>query len=548
MSYDKNMLKSLLSNLLDKRLKRLEKKNIDEDNDLKYTKIQFQKQEKLLNLLSNNINDKKINNRKISFNDSLYNKSELIKHKGSQNSNKFKLSPKYSNKNNNYRNALTPSKSNCKYFKTTENWTKKRTNKYNYVKSRYMEETNNMHNIASKKNEINRKLCLTPEPHIKRKKKINKNNIQINFEPKKLNLGKINIKNTNNDKNLRKMYSLKREQDKEKNTIVSQIDLGEDEITFVLKELRKEKIEPNSDEENEDNYSENKNSDNSTSNSNSNSLNLKNQKTYYIIKNNETIKLFGNFISSSEGKNIALLISSFLDKKTKYKFFSSCKRLINLLKIELNKIYNDILKANKINSFINLNNKINDLKKKFINEDFEEIKYAFKISDDSKKALEILDDIKYNDIFKKEYLEPPLNNIIIIYRIFFQLIDKEELIEIENDKKFWNKTRKYILENNQNKLGTFIKEYSSEFDFTKENIYKVKKLVAGYEDKLKPTIFEDICKTTGLIAFIIKDALEYSGLIPNDNKMMPKIVINYLIYVKEILNHCKEYIDFLKLE
>ena len=126
------------------------------------------------------------------------------------------------------------------------------------------------------------------------------------------------------------------------------------------------------------------------------------------------------------------------------------------------------------------------------------------------------------------------------------LIDKEELIEIENDKKFWNKTRKYILENNQNKLGTFIKEYSSEFDFTKENIYKVKKLVAGYEDKLKPTIFEDICKTTGLIAFIIKDALEYSGLIPNDNKMMPKIVINYLIYVKEILNHCKEYIDFLK--
>jgi hypothetical protein len=546
MSYDKNMLKYLLSNLLDKRLKRLEKKNIDEDNDLKYTKIQFQKQEKLLNLLSNNINDKKINNRKISFNDSLYNKSELIKHKGSQNSKKFKLSPKYSNKNNNYRNALTPSKSNCKYFKTTENWTKKRTNKYNYVKSRYMEETNNMHNIASKKNEINRKLWLTPEPHIKKKKKINKNNIQINFEPKKLNLGKINIKNTNNDKNLRKMYSLKREQDKEKNTIVSQIDLGEDEITFVLKELRKEKIEPNSDEENEDNYSENKNSDNSTSNSNSNSLNVKNQKTYYIIKNNETIKLFGNFISSSEGKNIALLISSFLDKKTKYKFFSSCKRLINLLKIELNKIYNDILKANKINSFMNLNNKINDLKKKFINEDFEEIKYAFKISDDSKKALEILDDIKYNDIFKKEDLEPPLNNIIIIYRIFFQLIDKEELIEIENDKKFWNKTRNYILENNQNKLGTFIKEYSSEFDFTKENIYKVKKLVAGYEDKLKPTIFEDICKTTGLIAFIIKDALEYSGLIPNDNKMMPKIVINYLIYVKEILNHCKEYIDFLK--
>ena len=546
MSSDKNKLKNLLSKLLDKRLKRLEKRNIEEENDLKYTKIECQKHNKLLNQLSLNLINKKNNTGKISVNESLYNKSELIKRKDSQNSNKFIFSPK--NKNNNYRNALTPTKNNFIYSKTTENWTKKRNKKYNYVKSRYMDETINISNINSRKNKCIKKICLTPEPRLKKKKNINTKINKINYEPKKINFGNINIKNNNK---IRNINSIKREINKKKNTIISKIDLDHDEINFVLEELRKEKEEYNSEEEEEEennnNNSDNKNSDseNSTSNSN-NSFSQKNQKVSYIIKNKNILSIFIKFITSSEGENIVILISSFLDQKTKFNFFSCSKALIQYLKNDLNNIFNNILKNNQINSLLNLDNKLKDLKKQFCNEDFESIKYSFQLSKNSIKSLEILDDINYNDIFKKENLEPPLNNIILIYRIFFQLIDKEELTKIQNNKKFWNKARNYILENNYNKTGSYIKEYSTEFDFTKENVYKVKKLIAGKEDKLKPINYENICKTTGLFVFIIKDYLEYSGLIPNDKKIMPKVFINYLEYVKEILKHCKDYIDFLK--
>ena len=188
---------------------------------------------------------------------------------------------------------------------------------------------------------------------------------------------------------------------------------------------------------------------------------------------------------------------------------------------------------------------INNINNKFKDENFDSLKYSFKLSKGSLKALTMLDDEKYNDIFKIEELNPPVNEIILIYRIFFELIDKEELTEIESDKKFWNEARNYFMENANGKVGTFIKEYISEFDFTKKNIYKLKKLSNGKEDKLKPVIYENFCKTTGLVIFVIKEALEYCGIIFNEKKLMPNVFISYLEYIKENLNECKEYINFL---
>ena len=51
MSYEKNLLKKLLSNLLDERLKRLEKRNIEEIKDLNYAKVEYKKQNIILDQL-----------------------------------------------------------------------------------------------------------------------------------------------------------------------------------------------------------------------------------------------------------------------------------------------------------------------------------------------------------------------------------------------------------------------------------------------------------------------------------------------------------------
>ena len=536
MSTEKNLLKKLLVNLLDSKLKRLEKRNVEEIKDLNDANVQSKNLNSILNQLSLKISKKNNNKKRISFNDSLYNKSELLKHKGSQNSTKLKFYPKYYQKNIKLRNALTPTRPNNIFALTAENWTKKRNKKYNYVKSRYMDVTNN---INTKNNKDNRKLFLTPEPHLIKKKKIKD---RVNIEMKKLNRDKIDIQIKRN------VNTVKREKNYQKKTMVSDIDLGAEEIKFVLTELKKDKErkEYNSEEESESEDKHSKNDSKSSNSSNSTSYNKDKTEKKYKVKNKEVLSIFGSYINSSEGDNITILISSFLEQKTKYNFFSCSKKLISHLLFELNNIYNYIMDMNKLSSINSIDEEIIKMKNKFKDEDFDSPKYSFKLSEGSIRAIEILDDEIYNNIFKIEELNPPLNDIILIYRIFFQLINKEEIIEIESDKKFWQEARNYFLENNDGKIGSFIKEYISEFDFTKQNIYKLKKLSTGKEDKLKPRTYENICKTTALISFIIRDSLEYCGVIPNEKNMGPNVVISYLEYIKENLNECKEYIVFLQ--
>ena len=535
MSFNKNLLKNLLANLLDDRLKRLEKRNIEEIKDLKYAKVQYNN----LNSIFKKIiikKDTKNNKNKNSYNNSLNNKSELLKHNENKNFAKFKFSPNYNKKTYNIRRAKTPSKNDTKYWFTAENWTKKKNNKYNYVKSRYMDETNNI-----SKSKV-RKLFLTPEaPKIKRKKKLVNQN-KINIVTKNLNLDKINIISQRN------INTQKRENNFKKKTILSNIDLQADEINFVLTELRQEKKFQNYEEDEDENENEETNSKNqsisSSCNKNSEVLNSNYQSS--TIKNKQINIDFGQYINSNDGDEIAKLIASFLDKQTKYNFFSCSKKLVNNLFLELNDTYNKIIEMNKISSINSIEEEINKIKNQFKGENLDSNKYSFQLSKGSMRAIQILDNEIYNNIFKSKELNPPLDKIILIYRIFFQLINQEEINEIVSDKKFWEEARIYFLENDDNKIGYFIKDNISEFDFTNENIYKLKKLTKGYEEKLKPTNYEKICETTTLFTFIIKDALEYCGIIYNKEKNNPGITISYLEFIREKLNDIKEYIDILK--
>ena len=535
MSFNKNLLKNLLANLLDDRLKRLEKRNIEEIKDLKYAKVQYNNLNSILKKIIIK-KDTKNNKNKNSYNNSLNNKSELLKHNENKNFAKFKFSPNYNKKSYNIRRAKTPSKNDTKYWFTAENWTKKKNNKYNYVKSRYMDETNNI-----SKSKV-RKLFLTPEaPKIKRKKKLVNQN-KINIVTKNLNLDKINIISQRN------INTQKRENNFKKKTILSNIDLQADEINFVLTELRQEKKFQNYEEDEDENENEETNSKNqsisSSCNKNSEVLNSNYQSS--TIENKQINIDFGQYINSNDGDEIAKLIASFLDKQTKYNFFSCSKKLVNNLFLELNDTYNKIIEMNKISSINSIEEEINKIKNQFKGENLDSNKYSFQLSKGSMRAIQILDNEIYNNIFKSKELNPPLDKIILIYRIFFQLINQEEINEIVSDKKFWEEARIYFLENDDNKIGYFIKDNISEFDFTNENIYKLKKLTKGYEEKLKPTNYEKICETTTLFTFIIKDALEYCGIIYNKEKNNPGITISYLGFIREKLNDIKEYIDILK--
>ena len=554
MNYDKNVLNNLLNKLLESRLKKLEKRNTEQLKDLKLAKTQYKKQGEILSKLIIIKPNKKLSQKEIprqkTF-DNLYSRAFIRKNKDKHQSNGIKFTPKR-NKKLISRNALTPIKAQnsvSQYMLSERSNNNKayyfHNNKYKNIKSRYMD-------VPQKNNNSNKKLYLTPEPQIKRyKKMIDKKNVKINIQPKKLNLSPKKENKKENEKKSRNINTIKREEDYKKRTIVSDIELEEDQINFVLEELRKEKEEfetnINNDNDNESSFNKEKNNNSSSSSSSSNSSkSSSNNKLKYEIKDKEIISKFGKYLISPDGKEIMTLICGFLDKRTKIRFLSISRKFIRQLTYYLDELYRNVLDINKISFSNTIEDQINNIKNKYKEEELIEARHAFTLSKGSLKALDLLNSETYNNIFKKTQLQPPLNQIILIYRLFFQLIDKDELIDIENDKQFWEKTRKFILDKNEGKTGTFLKEYISEFDFTCKNIYKLKKLIYKNEDKLKPLIYENICKTTGLIVFIVKDSLEYCGVIKNDKKTMPNIVLDYLKYLKHIIEKAKNYIDMLK--
>ena len=190
-------------------------------------------------------------------------------------SKKYKSHDFYMGKNKQYylRKAITPLKQkqyfDYNYMTTKESFNYKKNNKYSYIKSRYREET-------SKVVQSSRKLCLTPDPHIKKKKNLDKKDKKI------MNSKDENIKNKENinKTNIRNINRIKREENNQKRTIISNIDLDEEQITFVLEEKRKddkemeENVYLNKEIENEedDNFNlEDKGSNNSNSDYNINS-------------------------------------------------------------------------------------------------------------------------------------------------------------------------------------------------------------------------------------------------------------------------------------
>ena len=189
MSLDKNILKNLLNKLLESKLQRLEKRNTEQIKDLKIIKNEYKKQGQLLNKLSIK---KKPALRQKTFDNQNINYKSPIRKKGMQDINKLKLTT--SNSRNIYsRNAKTPER-NQNFMPMYSTRTDNRSlingffnnKKYDYVKSRYRDEQKN----RNKENINNKKICLTPEPKIKRKKRVSKKNIKklINIKPQKLNL------------------------------------------------------------------------------------------------------------------------------------------------------------------------------------------------------------------------------------------------------------------------------------------------------------------------------------------------------------------------
>ena len=239
------------------------------------------------------------------------------------------------------------------------------------------------------------------------------------------------------------------------------------------------------------------------------------------------------------------IIMSYLTVPEQLTFYSSSKNLKNKL-ISIIISYQSILhKELEIDNPLRIEDRINDFKQKHSEEEINKSITEFSLSKGTIKAIELLNNELYDKIFKKSILEDNLKEILIIYRILFYLLSENEIAEIKDENLFWNKMREYLLNKSEGKIGTFISNSVKNFNFNNKTIYLINKLVKDIKNKIIPSYYTKICGTTGLVVFLIKDALEYCGIIYSDKKTQPSIIYKNLEYEKEQVYKIHNYIEFL---
>ena len=164
----------------------------------------------------------------------------------------------------------------------------------------------------------------------------------------------------------------------------------------------------------------------------------------------------------------------------------------------------------------------------------------FEISKKSLKAMQMLNDPTVNNFFfQKTSVD---DNRLIIYRIFFQLI-KHPYSKIEKDKKeeFWNKCQYYFSHETNGKVGILLQKILDEklINIDGNNLYKIYKLAYKDLDKIHPKYFSNLCGTTGLITFFIKDILDFLG-ISNEPNIQINAYWTYDDIIKNLDNKINE--------
>lgn len=514
------ILKVLLANTFDKRIRRLENRTISQMNDLKFTKDCFANQGKMIDRLATikitrpkpkehlkrDVSAGTLTSRthRLRDNTPVTTHREPIKQKTPVNTEKKTIS----------RTGRSKSPIPSYMADTASNQVKKKKeieNIYTQIK-RNKEKENGIENVSTTITHKKVVRPLTPDGRTlqrrNRKKNTNTNAQSHNDE----NMKTIIRKNKEKEEEKTIEHDIKLDEIetplKEEHEIISQIKI-EDMKPIETKIVEPEIIEP-----------------------------------VKVEPVKEDINI-GEFLLNSNNKVSLFSIVSYLSLDTKLNLLSISKKFKPYLSNEIENLKHQFEDRNSITLSSKIIDKKADLKIRFKDEELHGKTLPFTPSRGAVKAVELLNEELYNRIYRQSELKEPLNKIILIYRIYMQLLGKNEITSIKDDNVFWKEFTKYILDNNNGKTGNFYNESVKSFIFTSENIYKIKKIVGNKVDEIKPTNFSKICGTTGLVIFLIKDALEYCGIIQNDKKNNPSILMKNLEHLEQIENKISSYIAFL---
>ena len=244
-------------------------------------------------------------------------------------------------------------------------------------------------------------------------------------------------------------------------------------------------------------------------------------------------------------KNKCLGILDYLNFQEKLEF-TGIHRGFNIERISLlNYKREEIILSLELSKRETLNDLILKVRLNYSNEELLKPFNQFIVSTGPAKAVELLNNELYSKLFRKNHLEKKQEEIIIIYRTLFALFGEYDIVNITNKDLFWKKCIEYLGQKSNGKIGTLILEKISNTNFDHKKILLLNKLLIGMKKKILPNFYSKICGTTGLLIFIIKDALEYCGVIQNEKKTQPSRILDNLLCYKNTIDTLAFFIDYL---
>ncbi|MCQ2818444.1 MAG: hypothetical protein MJ252_14345, partial [archaeon] len=182
------------------------------------------------------------------------------------------------------------------------------------------------------------------------------------------------------------------------------------------------------------------------------------------------------------------------------------------------------------------NSQLTDLKSKKKEEELTKDIPEFVLGRGGIKAVELLKEDLYAKIFKEPSPKHP--DVLVVYKILLMFINKpteKEILKISDDSQFWPKFCEYLQSDPSSaNLGEFLNNKIKDFDFSDENIFNLRKYCLPIQDNLKPQHFSQLCNSTGLVFFIVKEALEYSGILVDKKTLAQRVYKNVLFSTQYI--------------
>lgn len=217
--------------------------------------------------------------------------------------------------------------------------------------------------------------------------------------------------------------------------------------------------------------------------------------------------------------------------------FTSCNNYLNKERISfLDNKKEELLQSLNLSKDETMEEKINKIKNEYSEEEISNPPIEFTLSIEAKSKLIELNEDENMEIYKNDLDKnnKDINIIIITHRILFVLLSKEEIYSISNDNNFWKKCGEFLLRNSNGKIGNYILQKVDDFKFTLKTVNKVEYFI---KDNKENIINELINNTNIILIPLIREALEYCGIIFSKSKTQGNIIITNLKQNQIIINY-----------